>query len=289
MNKIQQYIIDIFKIDENTSATIIITIIVLLIGFLITWFVKIFNNFFIRRNNRKVFNNIITSISKSAEKQAQNFFISLECFNIKYADNFIIKIEAITHLETFANIDFNNIYIALLNGFENFFNKKKKRKYLNKAFSYIYSLKKIDDRYQKDLRDFIIKYNEYEDKRNESIEKFRILADNLFQSLNGRKLSDIDSPYFKKLDNIIFEWQKLNNRTHLYISQKGLIEKCRNLNKDYPSIPIILKFNDYLLNATHQYDNIINILNVYKNLYKSYYHLYRNSSKVLKICMRKLK
>jgi hypothetical protein len=79
---IQKFIEQLFNIDSNTSATIIITVIVFALGYIFTSFGKIISEYSIRKANRKIFIKNLESLINSLNKRREVIELQLMHLNV---------------------------------------------------------------------------------------------------------------------------------------------------------------------------------------------------------------
>lgn len=179
MRTILEFVNRIFDIDNETSATVIITLTVFILGYFLNWIYRIVKAYNKRKAIRKLISDLLKEISKTSIVQAKHFIEFKNILTIEHFGVFDLKKTPINHLNNIIKIDFITIYDAFFTGLENLFFKKKKRMLFNKIWSHISTLIYWEQQYPKGLEAFIKKFNEYEDNRNENLERWRIVSDQL--------------------------------------------------------------------------------------------------------------
>lgn len=272
-------------IDNNTSATIFITLFIFALGFIITGFASFIKRLLSRYKYRKHFRAIVKSIGQSSERQSKRFDDGVKTLDIKHKGNFALKSGVLTHLDNIDKIDFNLLYEAYFFGLENTFSGKLRLKAFDKIWAYCSQLKKIEERYPEQLNSFIQRFNELEDKRNESLTGFRKLLDNIIHSTRGQQVPQRVAEYLKSLDKIMLEWQKLDERerTHYYIVNEQVVQPIRKLNKTYQELPVTLEMNNFLLAADHYFASMERLIENYHDMFKSYFYFYKLTSKIFQL------
>lgn len=289
MQRLVDYINTVFGIENETSATIVITLIVFILGFLITGIVGAIRRFSQRKVTRNLFISLVEEILKSATRQSKNFHEFTTTLNIENQDSYSLGRYPLNHLDNINNLPFSDFHNAYFNGLENIFCKRKRAKAFNMIWKYLSTLKYFESRYPDELVSFINKFNVYENKRNEEIEKWRQILDNLLFETNNKQLPPRLKEYMESLDEIVFNWQNNSKNTHYHIVQLELVKPLRKLNKDYKDIPYTLHFNTPLLGITQYYNNMVSVLLVYSKIFKSYYYTYRSASKLLSASLNSLR
>lgn len=286
MRKIQEYIIEIFGADENTSATIIVTIIVFFIGFLINYLVNVAKAYHRRKNRRKVFIQAMKDLSKHVLHQSKAYMDTANLFSFEKDRNFELYRVELFQLKVLKQIGYSDTFNAFINGFENFKLCSKSRNYRIKAFNkiwkVIHSLEFWQEKSFSDIGKFIETYNNYNDLRNESVEKHRKLVGSiLFKTISNPLPANL-AVYIKSIDNINVSWQNSENRTNPCVLHKKLVIPLRILNRQYRHFDIANVMNENLIDATHHLTNMDNLLKTYKKQYLVYERLFRNSDRIIK-------
>lgn len=281
MKIIIEYLNNLFNIDNETSATIVITLTVFILGFIITWFINVLRKYFNRRRTRKLFLDLLKEIARTTLRQSNNFFDFSKKLTIENQDIFELDKSPINHLDNISRLSINSFHEAFFTGPENLCCRIIKQKAFNKIWIHISALSYWEQQYPNDLKEFINKFNNYEDKRNEELENWRKLSDELIfqvrqQGPTGRYLE-----YFTRYDEIVYGWQTAGQNTHYFTVQTDLIEPLRLLNRDFHDLPVVLVLNNPLLGVTNYYENLISTLRVYNRQFNSLGISYKNSSKMI--------
>lgn len=280
MRTIIDFINNLFNIQNETSAPIIITLIVFILGYILTGIVNIIKSYFTRRSVRRLFSDLLLEIARTAMKQADYFKDFENRLSIENQDFFKLNKTPINHLDNISKLSINTFHEAYFTGFENICKGKIKQRAFNKTWIHISSLTFWEQRIPNEIKEFITKFNFYEDKRNEELENWRKISDQLIYTVQQQGVEGRLREYFSKYDKIVYGWQVAGQNTHYFVVQKDLIEPLRALNREYKELPFVLTLTNPLLGVTAYYDNLVRLLLANQKAYHSYYQSYRNAARL---------
>jgi hypothetical protein len=291
MQPIINYLVESLGIDKNTSATIVLTLLIFILGYCISWLNTAISNYKLRRNYRRIFNDVITSISQNIQFQSKLFHEAHRIANIETIGNYNFKKGTITHLDSIDKLEFRDVYNSYLTGVENICLSKKKLKSFNKIYGRISLLKTIDSNLFSETDRMNDRYHESEQKWHESIDEMRQITDALHVQLNGQHFSERFSQYIEGMDRIILAWQQLENRTKTTNVKRHFVDRLLEHNRlfqnqRFQGDSIILQTNTVLLNAQHHFDNMVGTLEVLSNSFLSYHRTFRATKKILDVSMK---
>lgn len=282
--KIQSYIESIFGVDSNTSATIIITLLVFLIGIIVQRFFLLLNMYFERRKIRKFIKISFAEFEAQVRKQSKEYEKSAETFTFDKETNFEFKRATISTLSSLNSIGYIRTYEAFFNGFENIIKCRLGLKL--KAFNKLYdSVKSVEFWHEKSFNEssgFIDKYNSFNERRNSALDKHRRFLDPIMFSIKGKDIPIDIVKYLQKVDQYHFDWQKLKDRTRPNIIHEQLVEKLLNLNRENQDIEIAVRMNDNLLVASIEFQNQKSLLKAQKEQLQSYARSFRQYYRLCK-------
>lgn len=291
MKDIQKYLELTFGIDANTSATLIITLFVFIVGLILQQGLRTFTNYLERKRTRKTFFFALEEFWLQVKKQSEEYLKISNGLRFDKENNFEFKKATISTITSLNELGFKNAYEALFHGPENWIkiNSKVKMKAFNKIWNSIKSVEFWHEKSFQDIDFFITKYNLFNDRRNSALRNYRAFIEPIMHSFNGKNIPKELAFYLKKVDQIQFEWQKMPDRTRADIVNKHLIIPLRILNRKNQDKEIAVKMNDNLLESSLEYQNLINLLEVHKKQYKSYYRNFRQYYKTCKKGQRIIK
>lgn len=282
----------LFGIDDNTAATIIITLSIFILGYVVNGVNNLIVAYIRRRNYRRIFSDIMETVAREIGRQSEMFLTSAASFNIENSGDYIVKTITITHMDNIDKLDFKDVYNAHFTGVENLF-VGLKLKAFNKTYNNISLVKGIEDKLAQRVNFFNGKLDEYQSKWDEHLGLLRQLLDNIVVEQNGQQLPREVADYFEGMDRIVRAWQLLPNRLEYSIMKRQFIDRLLNHNREHQALRFqgnpILQMNTLLLNVAHDYENLAKTLQVYSDEFTHNYYLYRVSHRVINKAIKFLK
>ncbi len=294
MMKIVEYINKIFGIENNTTATILISLFTFLFSYILVWLGQLYIAYRERKTIRIVFEEAINKMISQMKNQSKNYSKNSENLVFKNEIGFDFKIGPLFPLNTFENIGYSKLIdIYILRGI--LFApmkraiRKKRAKAINKLWEVITSIHFWNNLAIQNTSKFLDDYNKYNDSRNEAVEGYNQLYLEMYDSLNLGQLTIIEEEYFKKVNLIRDQWIKKTNYIRPDIINEFLIQPLRFLNLNNEQIKYANQMNFWLLKADLEFNNQSNILLFNKNQYLHYSIIYKNYSRLAEKCVMILK
>ncbi|WP_282037363.1 hypothetical protein [Saccharicrinis aurantiacus] len=293
MNEFIEWIKCIFSIDNNTTATILITVFVFLMGLFFQGIFVMIKNIILRKRQRNTFIYLLNVTSQSIYRQGLFFEKFSKKLDIKFSGNFTLSQVSITYLSTFEKLEFELLRSSFINGIENLCSSYKLNAF-TKSYTIIERIKKIEDSYPGDLNNLYNKFGNYEAKWNKSLELIRQNYDEILDQvrINNTVRNELEREFVDKLDQTIFKWQQTKNRNSIYTVQNELVIPLLALFKEQRYIQItanLRTLKTQLLNAEIYYMNLENIINLYKGQFDSYASIYKNTRRIINLIIKRLK
>lgn len=288
----QRLIEKYFNISHDASASLIITLLTFILGYLITATVYVLSRYFNRRANRKMFVSTLASLAKTLKAQENSFTTLLESMN--FQENTLWSYSKVDFFQilTFQELGYKESYKSFFYGFESFLpsfvNKKLKRKAFNKTWSLLNNMDFWEKKALADFYPLLEKYNTHGDARNNAMNDLRIMWEKLF-TVDPATISPTHLDYLKKQDGIIASFAKTPTlkRVGPYFAHRNLILKIRILNKKFRLLPFVREFNDKCMEVSSHYLNMEMLVRNTREQYKVYYHSFREfrrvTQKIIKI------
>lgn len=273
----------IFNIDNNTSATLIVALTVFILGFLFTGLSKSIVAYRYRRNYRKIFKEMINEIILCTKKQSNNLKNLVDTLSIENKNYFKLKKQNINLLNNFSQIPFDTFYSAYFKGFENLC-KRKKLTAFNKTFGLTDSLLKNENQIITELNNCINSFNKHADKWNDSSEKVRLNIENIRLALDGKSVLRNIGDFFQAIDQTVYDWEKLNNRSQYFIAYSQLIKPMLDLyakNENNDVVRISKMLLDSLMDSEYHYLTMKRTLGFYRELFTKFEYQYKYTSRLL--------
>lgn len=250
-------------IDANTYATLIVTISVFILGFVFHRAAGLLSKYLERRRIRKVFYAAGKEFVSESRKQSQNFFSNAESYRMDKRGSFEYKRESFFTHSSLRELGFEKSYAAFFLGIENWlsFRPALRRKAFMKIWSSLYSAEFWGKQSFDDMHVFIERYNEINERRNNSLEKHRQLVEDVILKYDGKTVSPAAfGKYIQGIDEIHVKWQQSGNLTRPDVVNELLVEPMLKLNKENHMFPISIASNNHLLPASAEYENQSNVL-----------------------------
>lgn len=292
-----EFINKTFGIDNTISIPILVSLIVFITGGISKLLFKSLSNYFLRRIKRKSFKNIIKEIGIKCLDKAELIKLFYPNLKIELSNNISLKISKIPYLELVYLQD----YVVLFNSFRLIFLFKFKTKRGINAFNEIWAtidnLKLNEESILTHFEKFISAFKKHETAFGEYMSEFRRINDLYLQPFQDRKveLSEFETKesfdYLVSRDTIIKDWQDIGEpkRTRRDILYQDLVRPMLDLNSKHPSLIETLEPTNILLNAEHEYKEMVNILNVYYGIFENYYNNYHKMHLKFKNALENIK
>jgi len=283
MENLTNFLKTTFNIDDNTSATLIVTLTVFILGFILTGIFKSIVAYRYRRNYRKIFKEMINEIIRCTKKQSINLKNLIKSLRIENDDYFKLKKQNINLLNNFNQIPFDTFYSSYFKGVENIC-KRKKLTAFNKTFGLIDALLKNESQIIIELNNCIINFNKHADKWNDSTEKVRLNIENIRLALDGKSLLRNMGEFFQAIDQTVFNWQKLKNRSQYHVAYSQLIRPMLDLydkNENNDVVKISKMLLDNLMDSEYHFLSMDRSLEFYRLLFTNFEYQYKYTSRML--------
>ncbi|OFX87829.1 MAG: hypothetical protein A2W99_16065 [Bacteroidetes bacterium GWF2_33_16] len=287
METLQNLIDKYFKVDENTSATIIITISIFLIGISIQFISNQIKKYFIKKVRRKTFIEIVRNLSKTTKKQSDKFVKTSESLSIESLGKFYLTRNVLGHIDSFREFNFVQVYESFLYRIN--FKFINRRKLISKIYEHVKLTTVIDAKCNRDIEKLFDKLNHLERGYLDSVDslrkKFIELSDNIrYNGIKGLKKDYVE--YIIAMDRVFANWSVLEDRGNIYISYNNLTSPLLKVNSDF--VDCNRELLDFLFAADNYYKRIIRLLDTYSKLFMDYASCYKCSTKVLTLCINKI-
>jgi len=259
-----------FDIKNDVSVPILISLIVFITGGLSTIIFRSITKYFANLRLRNLFRIMLEDIVSQCElkvKTTKKFYPTL---TINHNGNWSFGFVTVAYIETVFKLDISLIYNSFLPIFKYRCNKKIRLKAFNKVWSIIENLRFTENRILNDFEKLNTQFNEHESKFNVYSEEFRKYNDNLFQAIIENRFTPepgVQNDYVTKLDSIVANWQKIENRLTNTNKYEYLFKPIHELNKISQNVSLILPINNIVLPAMHEYHQMTKILSDNKGLF----------------------
>lgn len=279
INNIQEWVVSTFGIDRNTSATILITLFVFVAGLFITLLFDAVKAGMIRRMRRRIVLLNIKDFIKEVGVQSgsyQKFQMQVTAMGDKTLAFLRSDISQISALK---EVGYENMFSAFFPGF-GFLNSKMRLRAFSKLWQIIEVISYWQARSFKDYEDFLIQYNQFNDKRNEALSGYLRFIEPILLEAHGQMIDATLSSFLNKVQAIHSNWQKQKSRRVPGIAHTTLVRPLLDLNKEYKN-SIVLEMNRFLLASSLHYENIKNLKQNTADQFFFYFILFKAKRKLL--------
>lgn len=294
-----------FNITPDASATLLITLLIFIGGYFVTAVVFLGSKYFKRRANRKLFIESLQTLEKPLNAQAKSFAEFILQLSTDNTNAMILNKVEFFQLPVFKEMSYKETFRSFFTGIENILCSKKKRTLKRRAFNLtwanINSLEvwnqKVDDYFLM----YIAKYNEYNQTREESVQKLRQTWNTWFVKSLKRKADPgihienaVQAPvlpeqYINELGELTQNVSEIlkHHKPTPYLIQLHLVGRIKELNMKYYTLESILDFSNTAMDASRQYDEMLKLINHTKQQFNMYrrmsVRIKRQNRKIIKI------
>lgn len=277
-----KHIADYLGTDSNTIVTIFSTILIFGLGLLFTSFGKYISKIKKRYGLRAHFKRIVKNISDSANKQSIEFKRFSDSLTFDKNFDFAINQRANPHLSTWEKLDYATNYDSFFGSFIQI-NGKIKRSAFDRIYTHITNIQNTEKLYFSQFVSVVDKFNTYQSNWNSSSEKIR-------QTYSLLVSFPMDNPQFvnfvNKFTEIIVKWQEIYPSRNLKLINEQVFPLLEKMCSDFKQFDYTQVILNAVSDSKHGYDNLNELLNAYKELFRLYYYNYRLSYKLLNKCVK---
>ncbi|MEN8191894.1 MAG: hypothetical protein ABFS12_03700 [Bacteroidota bacterium] len=286
-----EWINNTFGINNDISVPILISLIVFIVGGLSTYSFNKLKELISRLRTRKIFYSLLQEVIinlKVKEKHTSKFYPEIKPEN---EGGWYLPYTTISYLETFFELDFNDIYLSFRKRFYwKFYSKKLNYHAFNRIWSILRNLRFFEEKIEQDLEKMVSRFDIFHKEYGVKIEEYRKYHDDLSRKMEGKKFSKSEKQlynYINAQDKIWFKWQQLDEkkRTLYFITYNQLVKPILELNRKNYNLPITQEADDLLLACTNQYIEMETTLKIYQEIFKQYFRTYREARIILKKCL----
>jgi len=271
LRSIQSYIESVFHVQPQTSAPIIITLFVFIVGFLINWLSKSVSKYLERKSNRKLFIDSLNALIDSVEKQSTSFKETISNLDITNDTVWVYQRAEFYLIPALREMGYRSAFMTYFTGIENitWFKDKKykgrKRRCFNKTWENVSLLEFWTERIFDDFNRFNKMYNEYLDQWSETIDKKLRGAwvTYLTEKRSRKDLSEHDIKFSNSLSLILKTYSQTDYtfRSKPYNTFNTLVAPIKKLSEDFESMTDSSSLIRYSLEAGNHYHAMENVVN----------------------------
>lgn len=293
---ILEFINKLFGIENETSAPILITLLVFITGGIIGFIYNRIKSYRQRKDLREIFRVMINEIIKDCrikERQTNKFYPTL---TNEHKGHWSLSFTRINYLNTVFELEFHQVF----QGFESYINwsginKRLKKEAFHKIYSNLDNIRYFEEFIKPDIEKFITNFNSHHVKYKDSISYFNEMIDGLRFDLQsylpliaGRSAID---DYAIETEQIWQKWLAIDEkeRVHYKTTYDMLIEPTLALNRKPFGLQFTLEMNKHLMECKTQIIEMENILKRGYLTFKNHSFNYRSTRRILQKCMEILK
>lgn len=292
--ELQKWINDIFGIDNEVSAPILITLTVFIIGGLVKLIFDQINAYLKRKSYRNTFYSIVEEIIKDCGKKERHIQGLLPTLNIDHKSHWTLSYSKLKYVNQLFKLPFEIIYGAFEKLFSCQCNKTIKRKAFHEIYSLLENINYFDSYIRPDMEQFIQNFNRRHDMYNLALSSFNTLRDKFDFQIQGQTFTKgaggIDD-YAIEGNEIWKKWFELDEkeRVHYKITYDYLVEPLLKLNKKFNELGFTLEQNMHLLECSAQFVEMENIMKRVSMTFTNHYYNFRTTRRKLKKCLNVIK
>lgn len=288
MIDILEHIQQVFGINVDTAATIIITLIVFITGQLLLYITNFIKRFFERRSIKKLFIKVLEAAIRTIRKQEESYIGVINNMTFENLPNLTQKRSEFYHLDLLKELSYPKIHSSFFSGLGNILRTKAnlKSKAFVKSWEVMNGLDFWTQQGYDQINFYADKYNEHDKLRSNAMKGLRQYVDKMALAVDGKKVDKLTHEYLTAFYETDTEWKKTMDRRPHVVHRK-LVLPMRILNRKYRNLSVTQDLNNYLLEATFQYECMSKALKKGRDQYNIYArnsrYFYRSLEKVIKI------
>lgn len=290
----QEIIERIFNISHDASATLIITLAIFILGYIITAIASTTTRYFERKSNRKIFLENLKNLNNPLKRQQRAFLDTINSLNIVTNSPWEYSRVDFFQIPFVREMSYKEGFKSFFFGFENRFafwrSKKLRRRAYNKTWENLNNIQYWSDRALNDFYPTLEKLNQLGEKRNLALNQLRQMWEQLFLVAKNdpTRFNQYEFEYLKQLNKTIAVYQKIpgKQRVFPFTTQRKLILPIRILNRRYQTLPLVREVNDKAYEVSVHYHEMELLVRHTRMQYEEYYHAFRRIQKTTEMIVK---
>lgn len=258
---IQKFIEQLFNIDSNTSATIIITVIVFSLGYIFTSFGKMISKYSVRKANRKIFIKNLETLNNSLKKRREVVEIQLGHLSVKTFTVIPVSKIQFFQIAILNSMTYKETVESFFTGIENITCNQKAEKLKNKCFIKVWENMSNIEFWENNMYEQMKNTQDEINRLNEilanPLTEMRILYTELLSNLNNSTIQTLEKEFIIEVKAIIETWVIQKNINHGHTVNEFLSQKFISLCNKYEEVPSARQLKEHSVLASYWYENII--------------------------------
>ncbi len=279
---LQGFIKRLFNVEAPQAATILMTLAVVVLGFLLNALSKMAGRRFERSNTRKLTLNAIEHLANRLTLKIKDLKETIESFNFKEDTPFLYPVLVVSETDVFRQMKYQDLFNAFFTGIENYFfwskgslSEPEKLAEFNRLWNIVAGLDKTIILIEERRLTFDSVNNGYRNAYNESLTKLRLAWSNYLRAYRlDNSLSPREVKFRDSLVSVIHNYATipLNIRVRPYNTYHELVFKILALtdvdgnDADVNLVPLI----EGCLEAITSFQNLEGYLNANIEQFKIY-------------------
>jgi hypothetical protein len=274
LSLIQEWINKTLKITDAQSAPIIVTLLVFITGWLITYISSLISNILARKATRQQFYVLVEHLAVGTVKQAEEYIESADSFNLEGLKPFRFGVIDLYQYSILKAIGYEKVYGAFFLGMENWLVLRSARKKARikafhlcwRAIDGIPSWQEKATTDSKFVRDY---YNSHNEKRNEQLTTLEKLIYEKYMGIIGTAQNTVAHSYMNALMMIKNKVNKQPNPNSPIVVHEQLVMPGLELSESN-TWPGAQELRYSFMEAFLTFENMRNMIKVYKGQFQTY-------------------
>lgn len=273
---LQQFLKDNFNLQDAPAATIIISLLVFFLGFLIRGIINWVGEFRERRIIRHLFIDNLKGLSRQVEKQKNGFNETANSLDMKADSGWVFHKATFFQVSVFKEMKYSDTFKAYFLGIENsftsFFSKTfrlSKYKSFYKVWENNSNLEFWADKIFNDFGKYLDKYNTMLEDWNKAVSELRLTWAEFFRERNGKELPAKEIEFANKLQAILLPHYSKTSDENIavkpYDVHTNLVRPIKELSEQYELNVDTIKLIETSLKSVNAYIELDTFVNNVKS------------------------
>lgn len=296
---LQDLINNLFRIESQTSAPIIISITIFLTGFFLNELVKGVSRVQTRSITKKIFFNSLENLTKNIDRQGKAYTKLYEIIRFRSAEEggqYAVEHVEFYQIAVLKQMGYENIFKVFFLGLKNsiigFCSVKKRVKAFNKIWACIENAKAWQERTNDQIEMITSFINDSNIKRQNALNQyFEFITPIIFETGKNKDLQTTkQGEYLLEVAKIKYKWEQLPFRTNPEILQKNFVLPIMDIDNKYKNeLDIVVKSSALLSPASVNYGEMERLIISQKKLLYNRGRSFNHYSKLMRIAQGWLK
>ena len=284
-NPLIEWINEFFGIQNDVSSTIIITLTVFILGQFATYLFKIFNKKKDYRDLRFTVKIVLQRIIKNLKNKEESIREFYNTLSPEYTGIVSLNTNSIDYIDSYFDLNSSQVILAFRTKFQYNLNSKFKNEAFYTIRPILKNLEQLNERLSKNADVLETRFAEYHKSYNSSLMEYRNNLERLKSDLKDVDNSNIDKAKLIEIDKIHYAWQQLDlgekERVRYLVTYENIVKPLLKIDRSNQNLQIFNFLDPYLLNCSHQFDQIQTLMAKYQEQYRWDYLSVRKSRRLL--------